>query len=370
MSAIVSGAVDCDVHVEAASIATLHPYLSSYWLEYLAGAGPTLDLGVVYPPSIPTSARPEARAAGVFPPNSYASLKAQLLDPHQPRAAILNSLAMFLANPNPYFQSALATAINEWVRDEFLSADERLRASIVVPLVHPDAAVAEIDRLGDDRRFVQVLLPIRSDTPWGNVRWHSIYEAAARHDLPVTFHAWGPAGAAPTTTGYTHTYYEDYVANGQLVAPPQLLSLIAGGIFERQPDLRISLAECGFNWIPSLVWQYDKDWKALWREVPWLKSRPAEYFRDRVRATTTPAHFPSWVTTAEVAKLCEMLGASDFLLYSSDYPHDHGDDGLDKLLEVIGPEGRRSVLQDNATAFYRLGRLPGEDDPVGRVPCR
>jgi predicted TIM-barrel fold metal-dependent hydrolase len=349
---IATGAVDCDVHVEPASIETLHPFLSSYWLEYLRGS--RLQLGSVYPPSIPTSARPEAREAGTFPPRDFAALKAQVLDRYQPEVVILNSVSMFISGYNPYYQATLATALNEWLRDEFLSADDRLRASIVVPTLNPEAAAAEIDRVGDDRRFAQVILPIRTETPWGNLRWRPIHEAAARHDLPIAFHAWGPIGRAPTTTGYTRTYYEDYVANGQLVAPPQLLSLIAEGVFERHPDLRVCLAECGFNWIPSLMWQFDKDWRSLWREVPWLKARPSEYLQRHLRATTAPTHFPSWVTPTEIERLCRMLGAADFLMYASDYPHDHGEDGLATLLEVLGPEGAEAVLRGNARSFYRL----------------
>lgn len=357
MNGIVRGAVDCDVHVEPASFVALHPYLERYWIDYFHSAGfmgGGLTLGNVYPPNNPISARAEVRAAGSFPPREYATLKAQLLDVYEPRHVIVNSVSHFLANQNPYFQAALTTAVNRWMRAEFLDRDERLRASIAVPLVHPEAAAAEIDRVGDDPGFVQVLLPIRSDTPWGNLRWRPIYDAAARHDLPVAFHAWGRAGAAPTTTGYTKTFFEDYVMNGQLVAPAQLLSLLSEGVFERHENFRIVLAECGFNWVPSLTWQFDKDWKSLWREVPWLKKEPADYLRERVRATTAPARFPSWVSSDEIGQLARMLGAGDFLLYASDFPHDHGDDGFDRLLGVLGPSERDAVLRENAAAFFRL----------------
>jgi len=35
-----------------------------------------------------------------------------------------------------------------------------------------------------------------------------------------------------------------------------------------------------------------------------------------------------------------MLDAGHMLLYSSDYPHDHGNDALETLLDVIGEENR------------------------------
>ena len=137
---------------------------------------------------------------------------------------ILTCVATFQGSRNPYFEAAITTAVNNWMRDEFLDRDERLRGSIVVPSFHPEAAAEEIDRLGGDRRFAQVLLPVRSETPWGNVRYRAIHEAASRNRLPITLHAWGGWGMAPTSTGTAATYYEDYLYNSQIIAPNQVLS--------------------------------------------------------------------------------------------------------------------------------------------------
>lgn len=354
MSAILRGAIDCDVHVEPPSINDVKRYLSGYWLEYLRGAGRVqLSSALLYPANVPLSARPEAREAGTFPPRDYESLRAQLLAPYEPELVILNPLATFLAGRNPYYQAAITTAMNEWVRDELLDKDERLRASIVVPTLDPEAAAKEIDRLADDPRFVQVLLPIRSETPWGNKRWQLLHEAAARNERPIAFHAWGEVGSSPTTMGYSHTYYEDYVSISQVTAPTQLLSLIAEGVFDRFPSLKVSFVECGFNWVPSFMWQFDKDWKSLWREVPWVKRRPSEYMRRHFRATIAPSHIGD-VSEEQIQQLVQHFAASEMLLYASDYPHDHGDDGTDRLLALLPDEGRQAVLRGNAAELYGL----------------
>jgi uncharacterized protein len=162
--------------------------------------------------------------------------------------------------------------------------------------------------------------------------------------------AWGRPVSAPTTTGFTTTYLQDYVSNVHVVQA-QVLSLVAEGTFARFPDLRVSLIECGFSWLPPLLWRFDKDWKSIWREVPWVRERPSAYVRRHFRATTQPAHLPAGADQAR--ELLRMVGAG-WLLHASDHPHDHGPGGA-RLVELLEAPERDAVLRGNAEAFYRLG---------------
>jgi predicted TIM-barrel fold metal-dependent hydrolase len=49
-----------------------------------------------------------------------------------------------------------------------------------------------------------------------------------------------------------------------------------------------------------------------------------------------------------------VLDAGHMLLYSSDYPHDHGSDALENLLDVLGEEDREAVLSKNAAEFFDI----------------
>ena len=249
---------------------------------------------------------------------------------------------------NPHYAAAVATAINDWLCDAWLARDPRLRAGIVVSTLDIPAAVQEIERLADDPRFVQVLLPVRSDVPYGNRLYHPLYAAAERNGLRVALHAWGRAGAAPSTTGIVPTYLEDYLSNVH-IAEVQLLSLVAEGVFATFPELAVVFAECGFTWLPSLLWRFDKDWKGVWREVPWVRDRPSAVVRRHVRLTTAPAQLPP--SPAEVAEVLEMVGP-EMLLYASDAPHDHGTSG-GALLRDLDAAGVEAILRGNAEAFYR-----------------
>lgn len=337
------GAIDCDVHVAPASIDALAPYMDDYWRDYLANAGLRLSPNV-------TGAYPESDPA---PPADVDALREQLLDPRGVRLAVLTCLSAFDASRNAYFEAAVCKAINDWLAAEWLARDDRLRASMVIPTLDEQAAIQEVERVGSQPGFVQVLVPIRTDARWGLRRFHELHEAIAAHDLVLGLHAWGRPGLAPTATGFTHSYFEDYLANSQVIAQAQVMSLVSEGVFDRVPSLRVALLECGFSWLPPMLWRFDKDWKAVWREVPWVKDRPSEYVKRHLRATTAPAQLPADAT--QTAQLAEMLGASELLVFASDHPHVHGDaGGLDLLLDAIGEEGRTAVMHGNAAELYRL----------------
>jgi uncharacterized protein len=359
MSTVIAGyepsAVDCDVHCAPASYADLLPYLSDYWRQYISEAAVRLTgVAHAYPPGGPVTASAEARDRGRgAPPATYSQLAERYLAFAVPDTVVLTCATGFDNHRNPYFSAAVASAINDWLREEFLDRDERLRAGLVVSSVSAEDAVAEIERVGDDPRFVQVLLPVRSDLPWGHKNNHRMFAAAAERSLPVALHAWGRPGKAPTPSGFTTTYLEDYLAN-QPIAQAQVLSFVSEGVFERFPDLRVMVTECGFAWLPALLWRFDKDWKGVWREVPWVKDLPSEYVKRHFRLTTAPAHLPP--DRAGREQLLEMLDGPGMLAYGSDFPHDHGD-SIVPLLDELGAEDRRRVTRDCAIEFYGLRAL-------------
>src|SRR3712207_6583061 len=104
----------------------------------------------------------------------------------------------------------------------------------------------------------------------------------------------------------------------------QLTSLISEGTFAEFPDLRVTMVEGGWTWLPSLMWRLDKNWKALRREIPWTTMPPSEYIRQHVRFTTQPIDAPE--NPKYLRQIVDQLGSDDLLLYATDYPHWHSDD--------------------------------------------
>src|SRR3712207_1302239 len=159
-----AGAIDVDVHPAVPSMAALLPFLDDHWREQVVVRGIDGLESVMWKPWLPISCRPDWRPAAGKPGASLASLRAQALDAFGSRVAICNPLWGAPALPSEDMAIALCRAVNDWIAREWLDAEPRLRASIVVPPQAPDLAAEEIERLAPDRRFVSVLLPDRKST--------------------------------------------------------------------------------------------------------------------------------------------------------------------------------------------------------------
>lgn len=349
---VLTGIVDADVHLPAAPTDWLRPYLSAHWSEYTRRNGFTGMADVVrnpYPPKAPTTSLPEIAAAGSAAEH-LELLRHHVLDRPGVTAAIAVCYQGVEALKHPDFALEIARATNDWIASEFLDPEPRLHGTIVVPPQHPDLAADEIRRVGADSRFVQVLLPVRSERPYGNRSYYPLYEAAAELDLALCLHFGGLVGVPPTSSGYPTYYIEEYVGMAQ-VMQTQIMSIVAGGTFSRFPTLRVVLAECGFAWLPPVMWALDKRWKGLRREIPWVQHLPSEYIQTHFKATLQPIDAPE--DPAWLLETLEEIGAPDFLMYSSDFPHRHAL-SPEPFLDVM-PDGLRSnVLGGTAHSFYRL----------------
>jgi len=344
--------IDCDVHNEVPGPKALYPYLPDYWIEHLTNTlfkGPTES---PYPPGAPVAARAGSKPADGSPAgSSLGLLQEQVLDPTGVDYAVLNCLYAIDSLHNPDAAVALASAVNDWQIAEWLDREPRLRASIVVPSQIPQLAAREIDRVAGHPGFVQVLLPVRAQHPYGSRLFHPLWEAIARHDLVAGIHFGGSPGNPPTPSGWPSYYFEEYVGMAQVFAS-QITSMVSEGVFDQFPALRVTLLEAGFTWLPAHMWRFDKEWRNLRRLVPWVKRAPSEYIREHFRLTVQPLDAPS--DPAQLVQVIAQLGSDDMLLYASDYPHQHVSDAETGLLGHVSPGLAQKIRTDNAKAWYRL----------------
>jgi predicted TIM-barrel fold metal-dependent hydrolase len=343
--------IDVDVHANVPNLQALFPYMSQLWIDWCVERGwkgPS-GLSAHYPPASARACRPEWRPTDRAAASDVTLLQEHVLDPWGVDRAILTCNYAIDSLRHPDWAAALARAVNDWIVAEWLDRDDRLRASIVVPARDPDAMVAEIERVGDHPGFVQVMLPARADRLWGQRVNHRLFEAIEARGLVAGLHLGGTAEAAPSPTGYASYFVEEYAAEWQSFAV-QITSLVSEGVFQKFPDLRVSVLEGGFLWLPVWGWRMNKEWKGLRREVPWLDRPPLDVVREHVRFSTAPI---DGGPPALMEKALTWLGDDDLLMFATDYPHTYDDD-LEGLLALL-PESRRGALMsETARQWYRL----------------
>jgi predicted TIM-barrel fold metal-dependent hydrolase len=345
--------IDCDVHAVVGSVEVLEPYLEAHWREVIAttqfaGAGES-----PHPPHLPTSCRRDLPALDGRPAGeTLASVREQALDPLGVSRALLSCDYAVDAIKNPDAAAAFARAVNDWIAAEWLSAEPRLCGRITVPSQQPELAAAEIERCCDlHHGFVAVALPVRSAVPYGNRIHLPLLRAAAERDLVVELHFGGAPGLPPTASGWPGGWMEDHV-DMATAFQAQLASLVCEGVFDRFPALRVSLIESGFAWLAPFLWRFDKAWRGLRREIPWVRRPPSEYIAEHVRIALQPIDGP--LDQDSLARVIGGLEPPGLLMFSTDYPHKHCEEGLDAVPAGLSGEARAALLATNAQAHYRL----------------
>jgi predicted TIM-barrel fold metal-dependent hydrolase len=305
----------------------------------------------IYPRVRNTGFRVDSWPEGGFPGSDLGLIQLQLLDEHKIDHGILIPLhGHSFGAEEPEFGTALCRAVNDWIRDEMLDPEPRLRSTINVVLETPELAVAEIERLADDPRFVQVLLPTGPEYPLGNRKYWPVYEAAAAAGLPVVAHTGGfeqHRGA-----GWPSYYLEAHVfyAN-QMIA--MATSLVAEGVFQRFPGLQVILVEAGISWAGPLMWSMDAAWSAHREDVAHLDRRPSEVFREHFWFTTQPIEEPD--DPQQLVQALEFTGMTDRIMFASDYPHWDFDSPAMTLPRSVPKELRSKIMAGNACRLYGLG---------------
>ena len=346
--------VDTDVH-SSPTPASLGSRLSAKWLTHLERFGPRFNGGYAMFPRMRNGgfrldSHPED---GGFPGSDLALVQAQLLDEYGIDYAILTPLVgMAFGVESPDLAYALCRAMNDWTREDWLDQDQRLLGSICPPHEHPDLAVSEIERLSGDDRFVQVLLPATLEQGLGNRRYWPILRAATEAGLPVALHTGG--NEMHRGAGWPSYYLEMHVWNGNTMAI-QMLSMICSGVFEEIPGLRMVAVETGIAWAVALSWSMDEAWKMMRETVTTGLTRPpSEYLREHWWFTTQPIEEPD--DPEHLAVAFELLGMTDRIMFSSDYPHWDFDAPSQVLPRSISQADRLKIFAGNACDLYRLPR--------------
>jgi predicted TIM-barrel fold metal-dependent hydrolase len=244
-------------------------------------------------------------------------------------------------------------AYNDWMIEEWVEKDERLKGLAVIALQNPKKAADEIRRSGKHPGVVGVLVQNGARFPYGQRYYDPIFEACAEMNLPFAIHIGGEGSGSngqPTPAGYPSYYIEIRQARA-MGCQAHIASMIFEGLFDRYPDLQIVFIEGGYIWLPTFLWRLDADWKALRNQTPWVQKPPSEYVFDHIRFTSQPMEQPE--PQRRLLSVFEWAKAERTLMFATDYPH-WDFDSPELSLPAMPDAMRKRVMLENAREFFKL----------------
>jgi uncharacterized protein len=253
----------------------------------------------------------------------------------------------------PEFASAIARAYNDWLAEFCAHAPDRMFGAAMVAPHDVPGAVTEARRCVEELGFKAVFLApgCVNRRPWHHPAYDPLWEEVQRLDVPIAFHGGGQTYLKPDFSLEVfdrlmmwHTF------NQPLAIQFVTVSLCAGGVLERFPDLRVALLEGNCSWAPWLLHRLDEhyEWTG-WYEATDLTMKPSDYFRRNcfigVEADeATAIHYVDWF-------------GDENLVYSTDYPH--GDSAyphaVDEFEELDIPfDAKVRIVGENWSRLYKI----------------
>jgi predicted TIM-barrel fold metal-dependent hydrolase len=223
----------------------------------------------------------------------------------------------------------------------------------MIPMQDPAAAAAELARARHELGFVAAF--VRPNPCCGrslsDLAYEPVWDAAEEHTVTVAVHE-GSSVIVPTLG--SDRPFNPLVLHAVSHSFEEMLAcaqLIAFGVLERHPSLRVVFLESSGGWVPFWLERLDEQAESFGGFCPELRMAPSEYFARQcwisyeIDEHTLPALTP-------------FIGEHR-IVWGSDYPHHDATfpgavDTLRATMAPLSPEVQARILGTNAAALYRL----------------
>jgi aminocarboxymuconate-semialdehyde decarboxylase len=259
----------------------------------------------------------------------------------------LSSPSVLVADPARCAQHA--EAANDSIAEVCARFPERLFQFATLPLVDPDVALRELDRVRTQHGAVGVTVPtnvLGRPLDWEGLE--PVYAALEASGLPMFIHPAGPnhrvAAEGYNAYGLASTVYfpaEDSNA---------LLRLVHSGVLERHPNLRVICAHMG-GLLPLWIWRAES-LNDPGTSQAWDLPHPPSYYLRKVKYDSACAN-PHAIRCA-----CETYGMTQVVL-GTDYPCENMRDIMASVKAVgLTDTQLAGVLEDNLAEWIPVRERP------------
>jgi len=259
-------------------------------------------------------------------------------------------------------------AYNTWLYEKFLRNNARLKGVALIPLQDIDAAVVELRRAVTELGMLGGMLPSNGEGiqgHLGNKVYWPLYAEAEKLGCALAVHV-----------GCLHhmgldafsIYYPAHALGHPFSLMIQAGAMLAHGVFDNFPDLRVAFLEGGATWIPFMLDRLDRSYHGGHVQLdhegrliggPQPGEKASGCFKRHLSEGRVFIGFDcdDDGLGAAVAK----AGRQSFL-FGSDFPHEVFDAAKcrHEIEELLGRDDltaadKEAVLGGNALEFYRPG---------------
>lgn len=242
--------------------------------------------------------------------------------------------------------TALAQASNDYLADAVRRHPTRFAGLAALAPHAPAEAAHELERAVLKLRLKGALINSHTFERYLDDQFFwPILEAAESLDVPIYIHPrLPPAAVRPFVDALPNWGFSVEVGS-------HALRLIAAGVFDRFPRLRIVLGHLGEG-LPFLIRRISDryaDAAAIGMVNRKIKRTPREYFRDNFVLTTSGMNYaaPLEATLAEIGV--------ENVMFAADYPFEDQSRAVRELEAInISPDVKRKIFQLNAERVFKL----------------
>ena len=262
---------------------------------------------------------------------------------------------------------AACRAYNSWLYEKFVNASPKIKGMALIPVQDVEAAVEELRRAIKELGMRGAMLPSNGEGIKGHlgakVYW-PLYEEAEKLGCCLAVH-----GGCHHHFGMDSfsTYYPVHALGHPFGIMVQAASMLAHGIFDRFPKLRVAFLEGGATWVPFFMDRIDRSYNKAHFQVdltgelligPKLDEKASDYFKRHIQEGRIFVGFDC--DDSGLGFAVRKAGREPFL-FASDFPHEIFDaevcrHELNELLsrEDLTLEDKEAVVGGNAAKLYKL----------------